>query len=109
MNKHERCSICGCNLHRSGEYATPTVAGRSHATEHHFLAERFFGRSKSRRGAKRVGIFANCPFGQERKTASYCYGCHEELLHNPVLLPEDVRAFAELVKKRGCNETSKPD
>src|SRR5580692_11502054 len=32
----ERCAICGCQLHRSGEYATPTVAGRSHATEHHY-------------------------------------------------------------------------
>ena len=29
---------------------------------------------------------------------SYCYECHEELLHDPVLLPEDIRAFSELVK-----------
>jgi len=105
----ETCSICGCNLHRSGEYATPTVTGRSHATKHHFVAERFFGRSKNRRGTKREGIFTNCPFGQEGKTAGYCYECHEKLLHNPILLPEDVRAFAKLVKERGCTETKKPE
>jgi hypothetical protein len=33
----EHCAICGCLLNRSGEYATPTKQGRSHATEHHFV------------------------------------------------------------------------
>jgi hypothetical protein len=105
----ERCAICGCQLHRSGEYATPTVAGRSHATEHHYVAERFFGRSTNRRGTKREGIFAECPWGHEGKAQAYCYECHEELLHNPVLLPDDVSVFARLVRARGLNEDGKPE
>jgi hypothetical protein len=95
-------------LHRSGEYATPTVAGRSHATEHHYVAERFFGRSKNRRGTKRECIFGACPWGYEGKAQAYCYECHEELLHNPVLLPDDVSAFARLVRVRGLAEDHKP-
>jgi hypothetical protein len=109
MNNVERCAICGCQLHRSGEYATPTVAGRSHATEHHYVAERFFGRSKNRRGSKREGIFAECPWGYERKAQAYCYECHEELLHNPVLLPDDVCGFARLVRIRDLDEDRKPE
>ena len=27
----EICGICGCELNRSGNYATPTPEGRSHA------------------------------------------------------------------------------
>jgi hypothetical protein len=38
----------------------------------------------------------------------FCYECHEELLHNPVLLAEDVRRFAELVRRRGLGEQHKP-
>jgi hypothetical protein len=41
----EKCAICGCELHRiAGTYARPTVEGRSHASKHHFVSERFFGR-----------------------------------------------------------------
>jgi hypothetical protein len=105
----EFCSICGCAVHRSGEYASPTILGRSHATRHHFIAERFFGRSTNRRGSKREGLFSSCPWGYERATAVYCYECHEELLHNPVLLPEDIQALAELVKQRNLDEESKPE
>lgn len=32
----ERCSICGCKVHRNGDYAKPSVKGRSHATRHHY-------------------------------------------------------------------------
>jgi hypothetical protein len=39
----------------------------------------------------------------------YCYECHEELLHNPVLLPEDIRAFSVLVRVRNLDEQSKPE
>jgi hypothetical protein len=85
------------------------VAGRSHATEHYYVAERFFGRSTNRRGTKREGIFAECPWGYEGKSQAYCYECHEELLHNPVLLPNDVSAFSRLVRARGLNEDSKSD
>src|SRR5438876_966934 len=105
----EACALCGCILNRSGEYATPSVLGRSHATKHHFVAERFFGRTKNRRAEKREGIFLTCPWGYERKTAVYCYECHEELLHNPVLLPADILAFAELVKRHGLHEEDKTE
>jgi hypothetical protein len=31
------------------------------------------------------------------------------LIHNPVLLPEDIAAFAGLVRRRGLNEDGKPE
>ena len=103
----EHCAICGCPVHRSGDYAKPTILGRSHATEHHFVAERFFGRSKNRPGEQRERIFQICPWGLEQKAAIYCYECHEELLHNPVLTPVDVDRFAALVRARGLAEREK--
>ena len=106
----EHCAICRCLLHRkAGTYARPTVEGRSHATKHHFVSERFFGRSANRRGTKTEGIFESCPWGNEGQTAVFCYECHEELLHNPVLLPADVERFAELVRSRQLAENQKPD
>jgi len=104
----ERCAICGCQVHRKGDYAKPTLRGRSHATRHHYVAERFFGRSKNRPRSQREAIFAECPWKQEGNTETFCYECHEELLHNPVLLPEDVKRFAELVHLRGLREERKP-
>lgn len=41
--------------------------------------------------------------------AIFCYECHEELLHNPVFVPEDIERFAQLVKREGCNEGSKTE
>lgn len=38
----------------------------------------------------------------------FCYECHEELLHNPVLLSKDVERFRELVLVRGISEKKKP-
>jgi hypothetical protein len=105
----ERCSICGCLLHRSGEYAKPTLLGRSHATDHHYVAERFFGRSKNRPGDVRDRAFASCPWNAEGRTATYCYECHEELLHNPIFTPSDIQAFASLVSLRGLAEETKPE
>lgn len=96
-------------LNRSGKYADSTIEGRSHASKHHFVAERFFGRSANRRGTKREGIFAICPWSHEGKGAVYCYECREELLHNPVLLPEDIRAFSALVRVRKLDEAHKPE
>jgi hypothetical protein len=105
----ERCAICGCALHRkAGTYARLTIEGRSHATEHHFVSERFFGRSANRKGTKTEGIFEVCPWGHEGKTAVFCYECHEELLHNPVLLPEEIKRFAKLVRSRQLAEDQKP-
>ncbi len=105
----ERCAICGCLLHRTaGTYAT--VEGRAHASKHHFVAERFFGRSQNRRGTQRTPIFPKCPWGHERETGVFCYECHELLLHNPVLLPQDVDGFGEIVRRRGLAEDeSKPE
>ena len=101
------CAICGCVIHREGEYAKPSVKGRSHATKHHYLAERFLGRSQNRRGEQREPIFEECPWKIEGQTEEFCYECHEELLHNPVLLQADIRRFAELVELRKLNETRK--
>lgn len=105
----ERCRICNCQLHRSGDYAKPTVAGRSHATAHHYVAERFFGRSANRPSERREPIFPECPWGAEGATAVYCYECHEELLHNPVLTAEDIARFSRLVAARGLVEDLKPE
>jgi hypothetical protein len=85
------------------------VEGRSHATSHHYVAERFFGRSTNRRGTKTKGIFSSCPWGHEGESVVFCYECHEELVHNPVLLPEDISKFAELVKLRGLSEEMKTE
>jgi hypothetical protein len=101
------CSICGCELTRGGKYARPTVEGRSHATRHHFVAERFFGRSRTGKAGVRESIFEECPWPVERQTAVFCYECHEELIHNPIFLPEDVGNFAALVRRHGLNEVSK--
>lgn len=108
--KVERCQICDCPLHRTRDtYARPTAKGRSHATKHHLVPERFFGRSKSRRGSVREGLFSSCPWGHEGETAVFCYECHEELVHNPVFLPNDIAIFAQLVKERGLSEETKTD
>ena len=106
-NMKKTCAICGCIIHRQGEYAEPSVKGRSHATKHHYLAERFLGRSRNRRGEQRERIFKKCPWNIEGQTEEFCYECHEELLHNPVLLQADIRGFTELVKLRRLNETRK--
>jgi len=106
----EKCAICGCQLYRGGDdYAKPTVEGRGHATEHHYVAERFFGRSGNRPGTTREAIFKQCPWDIERKKDVYCYECHEVLLHNPVLLPEDIAGFADLVRRRGFGEEHKTE
>jgi hypothetical protein len=106
--EEERCALCGCILNRTqGQYATPTITGRSHATKHHFVASRFF-RSKKRQNP----IFEDCPWPTDGKKADkfmdvFCYECHEEILHNPVFLPEDIANYSKLVKKRGLNEDNK--
>jgi hypothetical protein len=104
-----KCMLCGCRLHRNGIYGRPTPEGRSHATEHHFVAERFYGRSKNRRGTQRDPLFGRCPWGVEGEKTEFCYECHEEVIHNPVLLPGDFSLFAELVRRRGLSETRKPN
>ncbi len=101
-----KCAICGCSIHRGGKYAVPTIEGRSHATRHHYVAKRFLRRSDSK-GKPHKPIFENCPWGLEGRKEVFCYECHEELLHNPVLLPTDVKRFAELVKLKGLNENRK--
>ena len=105
----ESCAICGCQLHREGCYAAPTPHGRSHATRHHHVAERFFGRSTNRKKVIREGIFSVCPWSHEKKAITLCYDCHEELIHNPVFLVQDIERFAALVKERGLSEERKSE
>lgn len=106
----ERCAICGCKLHRTkATYALPTTEGRSHASRHHFVANRFFGRSNNRHRTQRDRVFEKCPWNVEGQTAVFCYDCHEELLHNPVFLPADIARLADLVKERGLNEDIKTE
>lgn len=106
----EICAICGCNLHRTrNTYALPTVQGRSHASNHHFIPERFFGRSENRKKSQRKKIFEQCPWGYEGKKEVFCYDCHEELLHNPVFLPEDIKRFSRIVKHKKLSEEVKTD
>jgi len=52
-------------------------------------------------------VFASCPWSQEGKSTVFCYECDEELLHNPVLLSQDMAAFAPLVRSRGLDEEHK--
>jgi hypothetical protein len=49
----------------------------------------------------------SCPWEQEGRYQLFCYECHEELLHNPVLLPEDIVVLAELVRRRDLSEDIK--
>ena len=103
----QTCPLCGCTLHREGDYARPTPKGRSHACEHHFVAERFFGRSGNRRGTQRDRVFVTCPWNMEGHAMDFCYECGEELLHNPVLLPLDVQRLAHLIQMRGLLDDEK--
>jgi hypothetical protein len=94
------CAICGCSVHRTTNiYARPTPEGRSHASEHHFIAKRFFSGK----------IFEKHHWAAEGRAEVLCYDCHEELLHNPILLPEDIEIFAELVKERNLSENKKTE
>jgi hypothetical protein len=108
----DKCVLCGCPIHREGDYAKPSIKGRSHATKHHYIAERFFGRSKMSKGkekGKPIFTSESVPWelDKKRKTDEFCYECHEELLHNPVFLPSDIERFAELVRLRHFNENIK--
>lgn len=106
----EQCAICGCPLHRiANSYAQASIAGRSYAIKHHYVARRFFGRPTNAQGELVEGIFSACPWKHERESAIFCYECREELLRNPVLLPEDVSQFAQLVKRRGLGEKQKTE
>jgi hypothetical protein len=105
----EQCQLCDCLLNHGKDYAKNTLEGRSHATKHHYIAERFYGRSANRPDTLREGIFTEPPYEIKEVTGHFCYECHEELLHNPILLPEDIKGFAELVLKRGLKETEKTE
>jgi hypothetical protein len=109
VKESNECAICGCKLHSGGEYATPTIEGRSHATNHHYIAERFLGRSANRKGEQRKGIFTESPWKLDNATGQFCYDCHEELLHNPVFLPQDIAGVSELVIRRGLSEIEKTE
>lgn len=68
----------------------------------------FFGRSRSNRKHEyRDRVFESCPWNLERQSGTFCYECHEELLHNPVFTKIDIERFASLVRRRGLNEDEK--
>jgi hypothetical protein len=54
-------------------------------------------------------MFPSCPWGHEGESVVFCYECHEELIHNPVFLPEDIARFAALVRQRGLSEEIKTE
>ena len=105
---NETCDLCGCKLVRGRDYAKDTPEGRAGATKHHYVAERFYGRSAKRPGTKRTAIFKKPPFPLEKDWGTFCFECHEEVLHNVVFLPEDIAALSELLKNRGLSERKKP-
>ena len=105
----ENCSLCGCKVHRNGGYAKPDIKGRSHATEHHYVAERFYGRSANRPGTLRKRIFPEDSYGIEGQTGVFCYECHEEILHNPIFLPEDIEKMAEIIRLNDLDEDDKDE
>jgi len=100
----ERCEICNCSLNRGGEYATSKIKGRSHASRHHIVAQRFL-KTKDERGP----IFSKYPWEIEKRTVVLCFECHEELLENPVFLRKDIENFKQLVKFRKLAENKKPE
>lgn len=108
----QNCELCGCQLHRGrGTYAEASVEGRSHATEHHYVADRLYGKKANGKVTKHTPVFeaGDWPEGDAFPTGTFCYECHEELLHNPVLLRDDIAEFAELVQSRGLGEDQKPE
>ena len=94
-----RCAVCGCRVHGNGGYGEATPDGRSHASDHHYVATRFF---------LNASVFQTCPWGLQNQMATCCYECHEVLLHNPVFTEEGLNQFARLVALRGLSEDSKP-
>lgn len=54
-------------------------------------------------------MFETCPWGREGEWATFCYDCHEELLHNPVLLPKDIERLAALVREHALAEDEKTE
>jgi len=106
----QTCTLCGCLVHRTGDYGQPTVKGKSHASLHHFVAERFFGRSANRPGELRDAYPLSEAYQQhEGRTGVFCYECHEELLHNPIILPDDLSLLHQLFVTRGLTEIQKSE
>lgn len=104
------CAICGCVLcSKKDTYGKTTLAGRGHRSRHHHIAERFFGRSKTRPGTERPAILKESDWPKNDEPVILCYECHEELIHNPILLKEDLENFSKLVIRDGCSEIKKED
>ena len=108
-DKDEHCAICGCALcSKKDTYGKATLEGRGHRSRHHHIAERFFGRSKTRKpGTERPAILKESDWPKYDAPVILCYECHEELIHNPILLKEDLEKFKELVDRDGSSEKEK--
>jgi hypothetical protein len=99
-NVDNKCSICGCQIHRGGnDYAKPDTNGRSHATSHHCVAKRFFYHENQ--------IFDKNEYITQQDILELCYECHEELLHNPIFFRIDIERFAQLARLNHFNEKRK--
>jgi len=111
--KASTCAICGAKIYwgnKTKDYGKPTSSGRSHGSLHHYVPERFFGRSANRKNDPRDGIFSDSPWKEnipDRAVGAFCFDCHEELIHNPVLLEEQIKNLRELVQVYGLSEDDK--
>mgnify|MGYP001619825991 CR=1 FL=1 len=100
------CGLCGCALLRMGKYGEDNALGRCFPSEHHLVAKRFYGKNKN----KRSKILDDDDFKKfSNEKIKLCYDCHEELLHNPVLSPDNMKGFKELVRKKHWDERNKKD
>ena len=86
MATSEHCALCGCELTR-GNNINPT--GRS---SHHRIPKRL---------ERWTGAFSEELRNEEMLM---CYFCHEQLLHNPILLPGTEERLAELFAGKGPDE-----
>ena len=109
----ERCAICNCILEiGKDEYGKHTLKGRRHASGHHYVAKRFFSSKDKKSGKKYKPIFTDSDFPwkiKPKETGTFCFECHEELLHNPVFLPEDIKRFSKLVNSKHYDEPDKTE
>lgn len=92
MTKVETCCLCGRAVNRSGNYATSTLEGQSHATRHHLVAKRL----RPLLDGTELGTVLTAPV--------FCYKCGEVVLHNPPLTPSDLAVFAALIRARRIDQ-----
>ena len=86
VTSDKHCALCECEL-TTGDYGH----NPSHITGHHRIARRL------------EGWVANLKT-LEGEQLLLCYECHEEVLHNPVLLPGMEQQIAKLFAGKSRDE-----